>query len=62
MAYGYPTASRKRGQEPPNIDRVLDGFWGVDSLVESFRKLMEDAGREAEKGYPRRVRVWVEEQ
>ena len=53
--YPKPTAQ-------PNIDRVLDGFWGVSGLVETFKTLVETAARNAEQGKPRRVRVWVEEE
>ena len=46
----------------PNIDRVLDGFWGVNGLIGDFRDLVEEAARQAEVGGNRRVRVWVEDE
>ena len=46
----------------PSIDRVLDGFWGVDGLIGDFRDLVEEAARQAEVGSNRRVRVWVEDE
>ena len=44
---------------PPDIDRVLDGYWLVDDAVDQYRQLVEGAAKAAEKGRPRRVRVWV---
>ena len=44
----------------PNIDRILDGFWGVSDIVTDFRNLVDEAARQAETGRNRRVRVWVE--
>ena len=46
----------------PNIDRLLDGFWGVSDLVTDFRNLVDEAARQAETGGNRRVRVWVEQE
>ena len=56
LAAGYPP------EGSPNIDRVLDGFWGVSDLVTDFRNLVDEAARRAETGRNRRVRVWVEEE
>lgn len=63
--YGDHIVGPLPGDTPPEgqpvIERILDGGWGVDTLVDNFKHAVETAARLAGEGRPRRVRVYVEE-